>query len=94
MSENKTWADCIYAFMPVLLEFSAENKTGKALIDALSKTIGEWTVFVKAFLYSNDERYSLLSAVENTCTTNAALNQCFHLIMQVRFLTKLLDSLH
>lgn len=89
--ENKTFADCLKAFMPEILSelLKIENN---APVEFLTKSIKElikfWQPLIHEYSQSLEDSIVLISEIQDFCSKNQRFKNCFHVVLQVSVLSQ------
>lgn len=84
--ENKSFADCLKAFMPEIL-CELLKIDNNAPVENLTKSIKElikfWQPLLQEYSHTNEDSSVLISEIQDFCSKNQRFKNCFHVILQV-----------
>eukprot|EP00742_Colponemidia_sp_Colp-10_P005517 GILJ01005895.1.p1 GENE.GILJ01005895.1~~GILJ01005895.1.p1 ORF type:complete len:689 (-),score=134.44 GILJ01005895.1:248-2314(-) len=89
-AEDKSFSDCIDAFMPVIFDLADPNLALKQYIAALTKVLQHWAPFMKKFLFSRFEQESMIRTIETYALEHDKFASCFHCVLQVLYQVEVL----
>lgn len=84
--ENKTFADCISAFMPEILGELLkipENATTDIIMKQLKETFDFWKPLMIEYSNALEDGVFLIKQLEKFCNENSRFKSSFHVILQV-----------
>lgn len=86
--ENKTFADCISAFMPEILEELLkinENSTPDIITKQIKETLEFWKPLMVEYSHSIEDGVFLIKEIIKFCNNNSRFKSSFHVILQVLY---------
>lgn len=90
--ENKTFADCIFAFMPEILGELLkidESSTPDIITKQIKETLEFWKPLMVEYSHSIEDGVFLIKEIIKFCNNNGRFKSSFHVILQVNLLKNL-----
>jgi len=82
---NRTFADCVRAVVPALLEDVAEESVKKAKVAALKKRLDKWAGVLERFVQSKGDQRALVEAIVESCETYEPLIEVFDHVLKLLY---------
>ena len=82
-AQNRTFADCVRAIVPALLEDVAQAPSKKAKVGAIKKLVERWAPLLLKFVQSKKDQRALVEAVVESCELHPPLVEVFDFILKL-----------